>query len=77
MIHAFCRFGVTDRCFFFFLQIWHDRPLYYGLRQNLMGNWREGYWGVVRYFDLDIPICVFLGNTTEEIINRMILVLSI
>ena len=42
-----------------------------------MGNWREGYWGVVTYMDLDVPICVFLGNTTEEIINRMITVLSI
>ena len=75
MIHAFCRFGVTDRCFFF-LQIWRDRPLYYGLRQNWVGNWWEGYWGDVTYIDLDDPICVYLGKTTEEIISRMKTVLS-
>ena len=41
-----------------------------------MGNWWEGYWGDVDYMDIDDPICVYLGQTTEEIISRMKTVLS-
>ena len=59
-----------------FLQIWRDRPLYYGVHKNRAGNWWEGYWGDVTYMDIDHSICVYLGTTTEEIISRMKTVLS-
>ena len=53
------------------LQIWGNRPLYYGWNNN-----RFGFWGEVTYEDGAIVMFVYLGSTDVELFSHMRSVLS-
>ena len=54
-----------------FLQMWGNRPLYYGCHNN-----RHGFWGEVDYEDGAIIIFAYMGSTDEELFSRIRTVLS-